>query len=44
MVRIIRSILSGTEKLKAVRKNALIHIFTLFVALPGRVNFIDSFV
>jgi hypothetical protein len=36
----IRSILSGTEGLKAVRKNALIHIFTLFVALPGRVNFL----
>lgn len=36
----IRSILSGTEGLKAVRRNALIHIFTLFVALPGRVNFL----
>lgn len=36
----IRSILSGTEGLKAVRKNALIHIFTLFVALPGRINFL----
>ncbi|MDU9047329.1 MAG: transposase [Candidatus Electrothrix sp. Rat3] len=36
----IRSILSGTEGLKAVRRNALIHIFTLFVALPSRVNFL----
>ncbi|CAK8711885.1 hypothetical protein GMJAKD_06770 [Candidatus Electrothrix aarhusensis] len=36
----IRSILNGTEGLKAVRKNALIHIFTLFVALPGRINFL----
>ena len=36
----IRSILSGIEKLGTVRKNALIHIFTLFVALPGRVNFL----
>jgi hypothetical protein len=36
----IRSILNGTEALKAIRKNALIHILTLFVALPGRVNFL----
>ena len=38
--QIVRNILSGTEGLKAVRKNALIHIFTLFIALPGRVNFL----
>jgi hypothetical protein len=36
----IRSILNGAEALKAIRKNALIHILTLFVALPGRVNFL----
>ncbi len=40
MKQIIRSILNGTEGLKTVRKSALIHIFTLFVALPGRVNFL----
>ncbi len=36
----IRNILNGTEGLKAVRKSALIHIFTLFIALPGRINFL----
>lgn len=40
MDRIIKSILSGTGELKAVRRNALIHIFTLFIALPGRINFL----
>lgn len=40
MDRIIKSILSGTGGLKAVRRNALIHIFTLFIALPGRINFL----
>jgi len=40
MKRRIRSILSGTEGIKTVRRNALIHIFTLFVALPGRINFL----
>ena len=36
----IRSILNETNGLKTVRKNALIHIFTLFIALPGRINFL----
>lgn len=36
----IKSILSEIEGIKAVRKNALIHIFTLFIALPGRINFL----
>ncbi|XCN72187.1 MAG: transposase [Candidatus Electrothrix aestuarii] len=36
----IRSILSEIEGIKAVRKNALIHIFILFIALPGRINFL----
>lgn len=36
----IKSILSGIDRLGTVRKNALIHIFILFVALPGRVNFL----
>ena len=40
MERRIRNILNCTEGLKAVRRSALIHIFTLFVALPGRVNFL----
>jgi len=40
MKRRIRNILSGTEGIKTVRRNALIHIFTLFIALPGRINFL----
>jgi hypothetical protein len=40
MERRIRSILNGTEGLKTVRRNVLIHILTLFIALPGRVNFL----
>jgi hypothetical protein len=40
MEQIIKNILNATEGLKVLRKNALIHIFTLFVALPGRVNFL----
>jgi len=40
MNQIVRNILNETDGIKAVRKNALIHIFTLFIALPGRINFL----